>query len=58
MSLILVNALLILLGPFLAVAPGAIATHLQLEPQRRGPRRRAVRHPAYERAMRGSWAVA
>lgn len=39
MSHMLLIWLLILIGPFIAVAPGAVATFLQLEPQHRGHRR-------------------
>lgn len=55
MSHMLLIWLLILVGPFVAVAPPALATLLQLEPQHRGHR-----HPASRvRPVRaGGWAVA
>jgi hypothetical protein len=55
MSLVLLNALLILAGPFLVVLPLAIAAHVQLSP--RHPRSHPVRVPAWRPAF-GGWVVA
>lgn len=43
MSLILLNALLILIGPFVVVAPAVLATVAQFSAPRRGFRRPVVR---------------
>jgi hypothetical protein len=52
MILVLLNALLILAGPFLVVAPLAVATAVQMSPPRRSYRRPALR------LSFGGWAVA
>lgn len=51
-GLLLLNALLILLGPFLVVGPLAAAARVQFAPAGRGHRRPAARVRA------GGWAVA
>jgi hypothetical protein len=53
MSLVLLNALLILAGPFLVVSPLALAAHVQLSRPRP---RRAFRRPAFQVSF--GWAVA
>lgn len=60
MSHTLLIALLILVGPFLAVSPGAIATLVQLAPARRGHRRPAVSAAVRRRPLLAAagWAVA
>jgi hypothetical protein len=57
MSLVLLNALLILAGPFLVVSPLALAAHVQLSrPHARRAFRGSFRRPAFQVSF--GWAVA